>query len=126
MVPAALGSVVTEEGTAQALQCRALVEAANGPTTPGADRILQERGIPVVPDFLSNAGGVVVSYFEWTQNLQQLRWEIDEVRDRLERKMVSAYREVSTLAKKEGVNLRTAAYAIALRRVAEAEELRGN
>jgi glutamate dehydrogenase/leucine dehydrogenase len=68
----------------------------------------------------------VVSYFEWTQNLQQLRWEIDEVRDRLERKMVSAYREVSTLAKKEGVNLRTAAYAIALRRVAEAEELRGN
>jgi glutamate dehydrogenase (NAD(P)+) len=75
MVPAALGSVVTEEGTAQALQCRALVEAANGPTTPGADRILQERGIPVVPDFLSNAGGVVVSYFEWTQNLQQLRWE---------------------------------------------------
>jgi glutamate dehydrogenase (NAD(P)+) len=126
MVPAALGSVITEEGSAQALQCRVLVEAANAPTTPTADRILQQRGITVIPDFLANAGGVVVSYFEWTQNLQQLRWEIEEVRERLGRKMVSAYREVSTLAKKEGVTLRTAAYALALRRVAEAEELRGN
>jgi len=126
MVPAALGSVITEEGSAQALQCRVLVEAANAPTTPLADGILRERGITVIPDFLANAGGVVVSYFEWTQNLQQLRWEIEEVRERLGRKMVAAYREVSNLARTEGVTLRTAAYALALRRVAEAEDLRGN
>lgn len=126
MVPAALGGVVTAEGSAQALQCRVLVEAANAPTTPEADSILESRGIAVLPDFLANAGGVVVSYFEWTQNLQQLRWELDEVRARLERKMVAAYHEVSALAKKEGVTLRTAAYALAIRRVAEAEELRGH
>jgi len=126
LVPAALGSVITEEGTAQALRCKVLVEAANAPTTPEGDRELARRGIVVVPDFLANAGGVVVSYFEWTQNLQQLRWEISEVRERLTQKMVAAYREVSELARKEEVTLRTAAYALALRRVAEAEALRGN
>jgi glutamate dehydrogenase (NAD(P)+) len=125
MIPAALGSVITKEDNASILQCRMLVEAANAPTTPIADKILNERGITVLPDFLANAGGVVVSYFEWTQNLQQLRWEIEQVHTALERKMVAAYREVHALAVERGVALRTAAYAIALRRVADAEEMRG-
>src|SRR5690606_25866862 len=99
LVPAALGSVITREDNASDLQCRMLVEAANAPTTPIADKILHERGIPILPDFLTNAGGVVVSYFEWTQNLQQLRWEIDEVFAGLERKMVTAYRDVIALAR---------------------------
>jgi glutamate dehydrogenase (NAD(P)+) len=125
LVPAALGGVITKEDNVDDLRCRMLVEAANGPTTPIADKVLKQRGIPVLPDFLANAGGVVVSYFEWTQNLQQLRWELDQVNEGLERKMVAAYREVYNLAQERGVSLRTAAYAIALRRVAEAEEMRG-
>lgn len=126
MVPAALGSVITREANAHTLNCRMVVEAANAPTTPVADKILQERGIPVLPDILANAGGVVVSYFEWTQNLQQMRWELEQVRAGLERKMVTAYREVQDLAEERGVSMRTACYAIALRRVADAEELRGH
>ena len=126
MVPAALGSVITKEDNADDLQCRMLVEAANAPTTPIADKILNKRGIVVLPDFLANAGGVVVSYFEWTQNLQQLRWDIEQVYAGLEKKMVSAYRDVSALARERSVPLRTAAYAISLQRVADAEDLRGN
>jgi glutamate dehydrogenase (NAD(P)+) len=126
MVPAALGGVITKEDNVADLDCKVLVEAANAPTTPIADKILDERGIPVLPDFLANAGGVVVSYFEWTQNLQQLRWELDQVNSALERKMVAAYREVSTMSSQRGISMRTAAYAIALRRVADAEELRGH
>ena len=126
MIPAALGGVITKEANASVLDCRMVVEAANAPTTPIADKILEERGITVLPDFLANAGGVVVSYFEWTQNLQQMRWELDQVRAGLERKMVTGYREVADLARLRGVSLRTAAYAIALRRVADAEELRGH
>ena len=126
MVPAALGGVITKETNASTLQCRMVVEAANAPTTPIADKILEERGIHVLPDFLANAGGVVVSYFEWTQNLQQMRWDLDQVNAGLEKKMVAAYREVLTLAKERSVSLRTAAYAIALRRVADAEDLRGH
>ena len=126
MIPAALGSVITKEDNASELQCRMLVEAANAPTTPIADKILGERGIVVLTDFLANAGGVVVSYFEWTQNLQQLRWDIEQVYAGLEKKMVSAYRDVSILARERSVPLRTAAYAISLQRVADAEDLRGN
>jgi len=126
MVPAALGGVITKEENADILDCKFLVEAANGPTTPIADKLLAERGIIVLPDFLANAGGVVVSYFEWTQNLQQMRWEIDQVNTMLERKMVAAYRDVYRMAKERNVDLRTAAYAIALARVAYAEEMRGH
>jgi glutamate dehydrogenase (NAD(P)+) len=125
MIPAALGGVITKEDNAEILDCRMLVEAANGPTSPTADKILAERGITVLPDFLANAGGVVVSYFEWTQNLQQFRWELDQVNDALEKKMITAYREVMRFAREHHVTLRTAAYGIALRRVAEAEQLRG-
>jgi glutamate dehydrogenase (NAD(P)+) len=126
MVPAALGSVITKEDNASTLACRMVVEAANAPTTPIADKILAERGIPVIPDILANAGGVVVSYFEWTQNLQQMRWELEQVHAGLERKMVTAYREVHAFAQERSVSLRTAAYALSLRRVADAEELRGH
>jgi glutamate dehydrogenase (NAD(P)+) len=126
MVPAALGGVITKEDNVDRLDCKMVVEAANGPTTPIADKVLHDRGIPVLPDFLANAGGVVVSYFEWTQNLQQLRWELEQVNTALERKMVAAYRDVHRLAKEKGVSLRTAAYAIALKRVAYAEEMRGH
>ncbi len=125
MIPAALGGVITKEDNANELACRVLVEAANGPTTPIADKILAERGILVLPDFLANAGGVVVSYFEWTQNLQQFRWDEEQVNTALEKKMVAAYREVTGVAREHDVSLRTAAYAIALRRVSEAEEMRG-
>ncbi len=125
LIPAALGSVITKEDNVEDLHCRMVVEAANGPTTPIADKILAKRGIPVLPDFLANAGGVVVSYFEWTQNLQQMRWELEQVNAGLERKMVAAYREVYALARERNIPMRTAAYAIALRRVAEAEEMRG-
>ncbi|MGH7445257.1 MAG: Glu/Leu/Phe/Val family dehydrogenase [Longimicrobiales bacterium] len=125
MIPAALGGVITKEDNASVIDCKLLVEAANGPTTPIADKILAERGITVLPDFLANAGGVVVSYFEWTQNLQQFRWELEQVNNALEKKMIAAYREVIASAREHGVALRTAAYAIALRRVAEAEALRG-
>ena len=126
LVPAALGGVITKEDNVNDIDCKMLVEAANGPTTPIADKILQERGVVVLPDFLANAGGVVVSYFEWTQNLQQLRWDIEQVNAGLEKKMVAAYRDVYRMATERGVDLRTAAYMIALKRVADAEELRGH
>jgi glutamate dehydrogenase (NAD(P)+) len=127
MVPAALGGVINREENARGLDCRMVVEAANAPTTPVADKILfDDRGIPVLPDILANAGGVVVSYFEWTQNLQQFRWPLDQVQDHLERKMVEAYRAVRERAEADGVALRDAAYRIAARRVADAEQLRGH
>ena len=127
MVPAALGGVINREGNAKAMDCRMVVEAANAPTTPVADKILtDDRGIPVIPDILANAGGVVVSYFEWTQNLQQLRWDLDEVRRMLEKKLVAAFADVRKRAEADGVCYRDAAYRIAVRRVADAEELRGH
>ncbi len=123
--PAALDDVI-HEGNAGALDCRAVIEAANKPTTVAADAVLASRGIPVVPDFLANAGGVVVSYFEWTQNLQQHRWELGYVQSELQKKMVAAYADVRDLARRRAVSWRVAAYAIALGRVAEAERLRGS
>jgi glutamate dehydrogenase/leucine dehydrogenase len=88
--------------------------------------ILAERGIPVIPDFLANAGGVTVSYYEWAQNLQQYRWTHEKVNEELRATITKAYAAVRDLAKERAVALRTAAYAIALERVAEAERLRGN
>jgi len=126
LVPAALGGVITKEANAGTIECKAVVEAANEPTTPIADRILEERGIPVIPDFLANAGGVTVSYFEWSQNLQQHRWSLDEVNTELRQAMHAAYAQVRDMARLRGVSLRTAAYAIAIERVAEAERLRGH
>jgi glutamate dehydrogenase (NAD(P)+) len=126
LVPAALGGVITKETNARTLDCKVVVEGANEPTTPTADLILEERGIPVVPDFLANAGGVTVSYYEWAQNLQQYRWTHEQVNKELKATITKAYAAVRDLAKEKAVAFRTAAYGIALQRVAEAERLRGN
>ena len=126
LVPAALGGVITREKNARAIDCKVVVEGANEPTTPTADLILEERGIPVIPDFLANAGGVTVSYYEWAQNLQQYRWTHEQVNKELKATITKAYTTVRDLAKQKAVTFRTAAYAIALQRVAEAERLRGN
>ena len=126
LVPAALGGVITKEANARTIDCRVVVEGANEPTTPTADLILEERGISVIPDFLANAGGVTVSYYEWAQNLQQYRWTHEQVNRELQATITKVYVGVRDLAKQKGVTFRTAAYAIALQRVAEAERLRGN
>ncbi len=126
LVPAALGGVITKEANAKTIDCKVVVEGANEPTTPTADSILEERGIPVLPDFLANAGGVTVSYYEWAQNLQQYRWTHEQVNKELKATITKAYAAVRDLAKEKAVAFRTAAYGIALQRVAEAERLRGN
>src|SRR5882724_1030243 len=126
LVPAALGGVITKEANARTIDCKVVVEGANEPTTPTADLILEERGISVIPDFLANAGGVTVSYYEWAQNLQLYRWTHEQVNRELQATITKAYVGVRDLAKQKGVMFRTAAYAIALQRVAEAERLRGN
>ena len=121
---AALGGVI-HKMNADNLNCRFVIEAANGPTTPPGDEILFDKLIPVIPDILTNAGGVTVSYFEWVQNLQQFRWEEDDVNAKLEKKMVSAYSEVSALRKEKKVSFRTAAFMVAIDRVARSVKLRG-
>jgi glutamate dehydrogenase (NAD(P)+) len=125
LIPAAIGGVITKEDNVLDLKTKIVVEAANSPTTPIADKILQERGIPVIPDILANAGGVIVSYFEWVQNLQQFKWDLDHINRELRAHLVKAYREVCSLAEQEKVTLRTAAHMIAIGRVAEAEKMRG-
>ncbi len=126
LVPAALGGVINKERNAGSIDCKVVVEAANSPTTPTADKILGDRGIAVLPDFLVNAGGVIVSYFEWVQNLQQHPWSLEKVNRELHEKITRAYTQVRNFVQEEEVPFRTAAYAIALSRVAEAEMLRGN
>jgi glutamate dehydrogenase (NAD(P)+) len=123
-IPAALGGMI-HKGNADRLRCRMIVEGANSPTTPAADRILSDKGIFIVPDVMANAGGVVVSYFEWVQNLQHFRWDEREVNDRLGRLMRKAFREVSARAREDGVPLRIAAYSLGIERVVEAAATRG-
>jgi glutamate dehydrogenase (NAD(P)+) len=124
LVPAALEGVV-HDGNADKIRARFIVEGANGPTTPDADAILEDRGVHVVPDILANSGGVAVSYFEWVQDLQAYWWTEDQVNDRLKAIMDGAYAEVSMLAADQGVSLRTAAQMIGVGRVAEAHRTRG-
>ncbi len=123
-IPAALGGMI-HESNADRMQCKMLVEGANSPTTPAADRILREKGTYVIPDVMANAGGVVVSYFEWVQNLQHFRWEEREVNDRLGTVMRRAFREVSARAKEEKLDLREASYLVGIERVVEAARTRG-
>ena len=119
LIPAALQNQITEENAAR-VQAKVIVEGANGPTTPAADRILQAKGITVVPDVLANAGGVTVSYFEWVQGLQSFFWTEGEVNSRLEQIMVRAFQQVHKAAKDHGTDLRMGAYLVGIGRVAEA------
>jgi glutamate dehydrogenase (NAD(P)+) len=124
LIPAALGEVI-HKANADRVRASLVMEAANHPVTPVADRILNERGITVVPDILANAGGVTVSYFEWTQNIQQFSWDEGRVNTELRNYMVKAYQQVREHTHVHGGSLRQAAFAIAVERVAEAARLRG-
>jgi glutamate dehydrogenase (NAD(P)+) len=124
LIPAALGGVFDRE-MAKAVAAPVIVEAANGPTWPEADEIFQARGILVVPDVLANAGGVIVSYFEWVQNLQHFRWPLEQIQREQEFKLVEAFREVYDLANRKNVTMRTAAFMKAIARVGRARILGG-
>jgi glutamate dehydrogenase (NAD(P)+) len=119
LIPAALGDVLTRDN-AERVKAGLIVEGANAPTTPEADEIFHRRGITVVPDILANAGGVTVSYFEWAQNIQQFRWELERVNNELDRIMRRAYAAVREVAREMRVDSRTAALILAIRRVGQA------
>ncbi len=123
LIPAATGEVIDASNAAD-IRARIIVEAANHPVTVEADATLAARGVTIVPDILANAGGVIVSYFEWTQNIQQFRWSEERVNDELAQRITAAYRDVHDRAG-DGVSLRDAAFAIAVSRVAQAIRLRG-
>ena len=124
LVPAALERQLSSENVPR-LDCGLVVEAANGPTTPEADALLAERGIPVVPDLLANGGGVTVSYFEWVQDQQKFFWDTEQVTDRLRTSVTGAFERTLDAAERLAVDWRTAAQAVAIERVAEAARLRG-
>jgi glutamate dehydrogenase (NAD(P)+) len=124
LIPAALGGVIDRE-LAKSVAAGVIVEAANSPTWPEADEIFKERGIPIVPDVLANAGGVIVSYFEWVQNLQHFRWPLEQIQREEEQKLVDAFREVYDIGQRKNVTLRTAAFMKAISRVGRARILGG-
>lgn len=124
LIPAAIENVITEKN-AGAVKAKIIAEAANGPTTPEADEILHANGCYLIPDFLCNAGGVTVSYFEWVQNIGGYYWGLEEVHERLRDKMTHAFHDVHKMAEENNVDNRTAAYMVAVQRVAEAMRLRG-
>jgi glutamate dehydrogenase (NAD(P)+) len=126
LIPAATERAITEETVKRiSPKVRILAEAANGPTTIEADEVLRRNGVFAIPDFLCNAGGVTVSYFEWVQNLNRLYWDEAEVHQRLGEKMTKAFQTVLAESLKRKVNMRAAAYIVAIVRVAEAMKLRG-
>jgi len=124
LIPAAIGSQLREDN-ADRIKATIVAEGANGPTTPEADVILRDRGVTVIPDILANAGGVIVSYFEWVQGLQYYFWRESEITARLQEVMTRAFNRVWALATKEGVDLRTAALMEGIHRVAEGYKVRG-
>jgi glutamate dehydrogenase (NAD(P)+) len=125
LVPAALERQITAENAAS-IQCRILAEAANGPTTPDADVILNKReDLFLIPDILCNAGGVVVSYFEWVQDLQSFFWSEAEVMDKLYRILETAFTQTLNMSRQQKLPMRMAALSLGIKRVAEAKQLRG-
>ena len=123
-IPAAMENTIHEEN-APSIRAKFVVEAANGPTTPGADAILRDNGITIVPDILANAGGVTVSYFEWVQGLDNYFWDKTRVDSELQRVMDGAFDRVDAMANERDCDYRTAAYGIGIGRVAEAHRLKG-
>ena len=124
LIPAALENQITSRN-APNIKAKLIAEAANGPTSPEADRILYDKGVFMIPDILCNAGGVTVSYFEWVQDLQNLFWREATINARLKEVMVKSFNDVLEMAKKNRVDMRTAAYMVAVARVAEATLTRG-
>lgn len=124
LMPAALGGILTS-ANAHDVKAAVVVEGANGPTTPAAERILKERGIPVLPDILANAGGVTASYFEWVQNAQHFRWAARRVREELHQTLNAAFDDVRSVCQEAHVGYRLAAFMLAVRRVARTAEMRG-
>jgi glutamate dehydrogenase (NAD(P)+) len=126
LIPAALGEVIHHKN-ADDVSANVIVEAANNPVTPFADEILGDRGVTVVPDILANAGGVTVSYYEWVQNFQQIRWTEEDVNKQLSQKLRTAYLSCRDFneAHPQSQSLREAAFALAVERVVEAARLRG-
>ena len=124
LIPAALADAITEK-TASGIQAKIVVEGANAPTTPAGDAIMKDKGILVVPDILANAGGVIVSYFEWVQDKQNYFWSADEVKQNLNEILMKSVREVEAMADSRKVSWREAAMMLGVGRVAEAHKLRG-
>lgn len=124
LIPASIGGVITEKNSSQ-LRCKMVVEGANGPTTAGADHILEERGIPVIPDILANAGGLIVSYFEWVQGLQEYYWSKELVFTELKKRMHKIFKRVSYYASEKKVSPRMSALMLGINQVAMAKKLRG-
>jgi glutamate dehydrogenase (NAD(P)+) len=124
LIPAAIENQITIKN-AHAIDCKIVLEGANGPTTPEADKILFQKGIYVVPDILANAGGVCVSYFEYIQGVQSYFWKLERINEELKRIIIEAFEETYKIATERKLPLRTAAYIIAVSRIAKAIELRG-
>lgn len=124
LVPAALENQITDE-IANKLQCSYIVEAANGPTTKEADEILKSRNITLIPDIFANSGGVIVSYFEWVQNIQELTWERNQVNDMLENLMTKSFQDIKEVVDEFGCTYRMGAYIVALKKLIYAEEIKG-
>lgn len=124
LIPAALGGVIDDDNVDK-IQAKLIIEAANGPTLPQADEVLTKRGVTILPDILANAGGVTVSYFEWVQNRQHYRWSLDRVRQELDHILTDAFEHVWQESVQRQVDLRTAAFMLAISRVQRASELAG-
>lgn len=124
LVPSALENVITKD-IAEVINAKLVCEAANGPTTPEGDEVLDRRGIALTPDILTNSGGVTVSYFEWVQNLYGYSWEEDEVAEKLEKAMVNAFNDIWTIKEEHRISMRKAAYVHSVKKVAEVMKLRG-